>query len=310
MNKIVTIIGPTASGKTSLAIRLAKKLNAEVIGLDSRQIYKGMKIGTAQPSKIEMAGINHHLIGFQDPAKPISAGEYGAMVKETIKDIQGNGKIPIICGGAGLYYRAISKGIFKESVSNLPIRGRLEKLYDDNPILLTERLKKIDPKYSEIVHINNKKRLIRALEIFEATGKSPSEHFQNQKSKFSNQLNLFTILLNWERDDLNNRIVKRTKKMFKDGWINEAKLLFEAQEKGGTVFPALDSIGYRQIFHHLKGTMTFEEVYEDIIIKTRQFSRRQIQWFKKEPIDLFIDMNNIGCEKLDEILYCFLIPLI
>ena len=147
MNKILTIIGPTASGKTSLSIKMAKRINAEIVGLDSRQIYKGMEIGTAQPNKIEMDGINHHLFGFRTPSKPISAGEYARMVNCKIKEIQDRNRRVIICGGAGLYYRALSKGIFNGSVSNIIIRNRLEELYNKNPKILLDHLKSIDPKY-------------------------------------------------------------------------------------------------------------------------------------------------------------------
>ncbi len=310
MNKIFTIIGPTASGKTTLSIQLAKRLNGEVIGLDSRQIYKGMEIGTAQPMKKEMNGVPHHLFGFQDPSKPISAGKFANMVKDTVHDVQDNGKIPIICGGAGLYYRAISKGIFEGSSTDTSIRIKLEQLYDENPIILMDRLKSIDFEYSEIVHINNKKRLVRALEIFESTGMSPSEHFQNQKSQSSNFLSLFTILLNWNKNYLNQRIIKRTKKMFEDGWIEEARMLIKRQEKEKTLLPALDSIGYSQICSFLGGSITFENMYEDIIIKTRQFARRQIQWFKKEDINLYLEMDNLDSKTLNEILYCFFKSLI
>ena len=136
MEKILTIIGPTASGKTSLAVESAKLIKGEVISLDSRQIYEGMSIGTAQPTKNEMAGVPHHLFGFRDPSEPISAGEYAKLVRAKVKDVQANGKTPIICGGAGLYYRALSKGIFTESVSDLPTRDHLEQAYDDNSIAL------------------------------------------------------------------------------------------------------------------------------------------------------------------------------
>jgi tRNA dimethylallyltransferase len=148
MKKILTIIGSTASGKTSLSVELAKKLDGEIIGLDSRQIYEGMSIGTAQPTQDEMEGIQHHLMGFQDPAIPISAGIYTSKVKEKVTEIQKNGKTPIICGGAGLYFRALKTGIFQGSVSDLPIRNRLDQAYEDDPVALLERLKFIDPEYA------------------------------------------------------------------------------------------------------------------------------------------------------------------
>ena len=124
MKNILTIVGPTSVGKTSISVDIAKKLNGEIIGLDSRQIYKGMTIGTAQPAEEEMDGIRHHLMGFREPSEPISAGEYAKLVKEKVKEIQSHGKSPIICGGAGLYYRALTKGIFEGSISDLSTRER------------------------------------------------------------------------------------------------------------------------------------------------------------------------------------------
>ena len=309
MKKNLTIIGPTASGKTFLSVVLAKKLVGEIIGLDSRQVYDGMSIGTAQPTKEDMDGIPHHLFGFRDPSEPISAGEYAKLVRTKIKDIQANGKTPIICGGAGLYYRALTKGIFEGSVSDLPTRGRLEQAYEDDPAALLERLRSVDPEYAEIVHINNKKRLVRALEIYEATGKSPSEHFHHQEDHPSKTLDLFTLLLTWNRETLNKRIEHRTDEMLKKGWVEEVKTLLEKQTQAGKVYPALDSIGYRQIQAYLNGELTQDEMREDIIIRTRQFARRQTQWFKKETIDLIIDMDNMDRKKLPEILHCIFMTL-
>ena len=159
----MTIIGPTAVGKTNISIKIAKLIKGQVVGLDSRQIYKGMSIGTAQPNKIEMQSIVHHLIGERDPWKSISAGEYSKMVIKSVNSITNAGGSPIICGGAGLYYRAINKGIFKKSSSNKYIRKDLELRYDKNPNKLHNELKKIDTDYFKIVNLSNKKRLVRAL---------------------------------------------------------------------------------------------------------------------------------------------------
>jgi len=309
MKKVLTIIGPTATGKSSLSVELAKRLDGEIIGLDSRQIYEGMPIGTAQPTDDEMDGILHHLFGFRNPAKPISSGEYAEMVKEKVVEIRGFGKTPIICGGAGLYYRALKTGIFEGSVSDLPTRGRLEQAYEDDPAALLERLRSVDPEYAEIVHINNKKRLVRALEIYEATGKPPSEHFHHQEEHPSKTLDLFTLLLTWNRETLNERIEHRTDEMLEKGWVEEVKTLLEKQTQEDRVYPTLDSIGYRQIQAYLNGELTQDEMREDIIIRTRQFARRQIQWFKKETIDLIIDMDNMDRKKLPEILHCIFMTL-
>ena len=303
MEKILTIIGPTASGKSALSVELAKRLDGEIISLDSRQIYEGMPMGTAQPTHEEMDGIPHHLFGFRNPAKPISSGEYAKMVKEKVVEIRGFGKIPIICGGAGLYYRALKTGIFEGSVSDLPTRDRLDQAYEDDPVSLLERLKSIDPKYASIVHINNKKRLMRALEIYETTGKTPSEHFQDQEENPVESMNLFTILLIWNRKIIIDRIEKRTDEMLENGWIEEVQELLIKQSESKMVYPALNSIGYRQIQSYLKGDLTFDEMREDIVIRTRQFAKRQVQWFKKENIDLMVEMDNLDRNMTPEIVH-------
>ena len=213
MKKIFTMIGPTAVGKTNISIKIAKLIKGQVVGLDSRQIYKEMSIGTAQPNKIEMQSIVHHLVGERDPWKSISAGEYSKMVINRVNSIMNTGENPIICGGAGLYYRAINKGIFEKSSSNEDIRKDLELRYDKNPSKLHNELKKIDPDYYKIVHLNNKKRLVRALEIHQITGKTPSENFKNQYIEKTNKLNLFTVFLTIEKEPHLNNIKKRTIKM-------------------------------------------------------------------------------------------------
>ncbi len=302
--KVISIVAATSSGKTTLAVELAKILNGEIISLDSRQVYKGMVIGTAQPTQSEMCEVPHHLFGFLNPWKPISAGEYADMVFDLVKDIQNKGKTPIICGGSGLYYRAVSKGIFPDSVSDLIVRSRLEKLYDKNPSELLDHLRSIDPEYADIVHINNKKRLVRALEIYETTGKPPSVHFHSQTYNVSNRLNLYTVMLDWNRESLIHRIGLRLDQMLSLGWIEEVKDLLEKQRKMSLHFPALNSIGYAQIRSYLNNEMSYDEMKEDIHIKTRQFARRQKQWFKKEHIDLEVKMDDIEKNQIAQILYC------
>ncbi len=293
MESIITIVGPTASGKTSLAIEVAKRLNGEVISLDSRQIYKGMEIGTAQPTKSETKIINHHLIGFRSPSCTIAAGEYANLVEEKIKAIKRKGKTPILCGGAGLYYRALKDGLFSGSSMNIIIRKKLEKSYDHDPKALFQKLKEIDPEYSKIVHLNNKKRMVRALEIYEITGKAPTIHFKNQKISSEKSLSYFTISLFWERKVLIKRIEERTKRMLKNGWIEEVEKLLKIQKENKENYPALNSIGYLQIKEYLRNKLSFSDMEEKIIIKTRQFARRQSQWFAKEKINLIIENDSV-----------------
>ena len=303
MKNILTIIGPTAVGKTNISIKIAKLIKGQVVGLDSRQIYKGMSIGTAQPNKIEMQSIVHHLIGERDPWKSISAGEYSKMVIKSVNSITNAGGSPIICGGAGLYYRAINKGIFEESSSNDKIRKALELKYDKNPTKLHSELKKIDPDYFKIVHLSNKKRLVRALEIYQITGKAPSANFKSQRIENTNKLNLFTVFLTIEKDPHLNNIRERTIKMLDNGWIDEVKSLITLKEEMEIDFPALDSIGYKQIIEYLNGSINKDLLIETIVSKTWQYAKKQYKWFKKENIDLIVDITHLDPSVVSDFIY-------
>ena len=302
MKKIITIVGTTASGKTSLAIRLSHILDAEVISLDSRQIFKGMPIGTAQPTNKEKDGVTHHLIGFTNPWDPVSAGRYAELVLDKVSNIHKNGKTPIICGGAGLYYRAIKNGLFSKSSTDESLRHELESAYDKNPGHLMDELIKIDPEYASIVHINNKKRLVRALEIFGITGKAPSKNFDEQRNNPTKVLDLFTIRLDWERQSLIKRIEHRLDQMLVSGWVEEVKGLLKLQKEKSSLFPALNSIGYEQIQSYLENDIDFDKMKETIFVKTRQFAKRQSQWFNKENIELTLKMDTLKKDEIIQIL--------
>jgi|TARA_B100001105_G_scaffold155647_2_gene125093 tRNA dimethylallyltransferase len=292
INNSLAIIGPTASGKSSVAVEIAKRIKGEIIGLDSRQIYKDMAIGTAQPSIKEQRGVVHHLIGIKPPSETISAGAYSKLVLDVAKDIKSRNHIPVLCGGSGLYYRALTQGIFDESKTDLKIRKELENEYDQHGSeTLMSKLISIDPDYAKNVHPNNKKRLIRALEIYQSTGKTPTQNYNKQSnSSKNNTLDLFTIYLEWEKSELNNRIKTRTKEMLKAGWIDEVKKLLK--DYSDAIIPPLDSIGYREIVSYIDDNTTLRSLEKTIAIKTRQFSVRQIKWFNKESIDLTIKMKS------------------
>ena len=291
INSSLALLGPTASGKSNLAIEIAKKVKGEIIGLDSRQIYKGMSIGTAQLTKEEQDGIPHHLVGIISPIEPISAGAYSKLVLDKIKDIQSRNHVPIICGGSGLYYRSLIRGIFKGSKSDLDVRKKLEDEYNKlGSNFLLKRLNTIDPDYAMNVHPNNKKRLIRALEIYEVTGKSPTENYRQQLKENKIKLEVLSIYLDWERKVLNDRIRKRTKLMLKTGWVDEVKKLIKKYPNN--YLQPLDSIGYREIISWLNSDHSLSDLEQKIYIRTRQFSVQQIKWFKKESIDLTIKMNS------------------
>ncbi|MDP6457655.1 MAG: tRNA (adenosine(37)-N6)-dimethylallyltransferase MiaA [Candidatus Marinimicrobia bacterium] len=283
------MLGPTAAGKSRVAVELARQLDGEVIGLDSRQIYRHMPVGTAQPAEKERGGIPHHLIGIRDPGEVISAGEYAHLVEETIKGVQERGNVPIVCGGSGLYYRALTCGIFEESSSDLDIRKKLQAELEKKGVAkLLRRLRTVDPEYAKIVHPNNHKRLIRALEIHKITGKAPSDHFKSQQKRRSDDT-IFSVYLRASLDFLEERIRRRTDEMLDRGWIEEVQSLMEmgVDQK----FHPVDSLGYRQIMSYLDGTMNRDQMIERINIETRQYAKKQLKWFDREKINLKLDLS-------------------
>jgi tRNA dimethylallyltransferase len=278
-------------GKTAITIELASRLNGEIIGLDSRQIYKGLEIGSAQPTAVELIKIRHHLVGIRDIKNPISAGEYAQIAWKALGEILERDNQPIICGGAGLYFRAVREGIFEGSVSALGIRKRLNKEYEDlGGEQLLNRLQDIDPDYARIVHPNNKKRLVRALEIYEATGHPLTEHFSAQKqNKSESGRRFFTVYLSMDMEKLSKLIMNRTSAMLKAGIIDETKSLLQKFDPES--HHAIDSIGYRQVADYLDGKISKSEMISEINLKTRQYAKRQIAWFRHEHLDLIINMS-------------------
>ncbi len=286
--KSIIIVGPTAIGKTNLSISLAKEINGEIIGLDSRQIFDFMPIGTGQPSKNEMIEIKHYLIGTHKLTRKISAGKYSKLVVKSIKEILSKNKVPIICGGSGLYYRALVKGIFNESITNYNIRKKLIKRLETEGVdNLLKELKNIDFNYSKIVHKNNVKRLLRALEIYYITGKGPSEHFKKQKINTND--NFFKIYLKMDIDVLRKKIKNRILSMIKKGWIEEVNEIVSMGHKKSN--QAMESIGFNDVNDFLKKKINLNELIEQININTRQYAKKQIKWFNREQFDLIIDVT-------------------
>lgn len=286
--KSIIIVGPTAIGKTNLSISLAKEINGEIIGLDSRQIFDFMPIGTGQPSKNEMIEIKHYLIGSHKLTRKISAGKYSKLVVKSIKEILSKNKVPIICGGSGLYYRALVKGIFNESITNYNIRKKLIKRLETEGVdNLLKELKNIDFNYSKIVHKNNVKRLLRALEIYYITGKGPSENFKKQKINTND--NFFKIYLKMDIDVLRKKIKNRILSMIKNGWIEEVNEIVSMGHKKSN--QAMESIGFNDVNDFLKKKINLNELIEQININTRQYAKKQIKWFNREQFDLIIDVT-------------------
>ena len=290
MKKIFSIFGPTGIGKSSLAIELAKKIDGEIIGVDSRQIYNGIPIGTAQPDSSQLNEVPHHLIGFRNLNEKISAGEYVELIDNKIEKIIQKNKSPILCGGTGLYFKSLKDGIFEGSHTNEDIRSRLEKEYEIDKEKLFRSLQKIDPDYSNKVHINNKKRLIRALEVFETTGKPMSENFDasSKNSRYANDF--YFVYLQMHNDLLHPRILRRIKCMIDDGMTNEVEKIIKSKIN----ISHIDYIGFKEISSFINKEISINEAIENIFVRTRQYAKRQKKWFNVNNYDISFDLHEIS----------------
>ena len=290
MKKIFSIFGPTGIGKSSLAIELAKKIDGEIIGVDSRQIYNGIPIGTAQPNSIQLKEVPHHLIGFKKLNERISAGEYIELIDDKIDEITQKNKYPILCGGTGLYFKSLKEGIFEGSHTNEDIRSRLEEEYEIDKEKLFKTLQKIDPDYSSKVHINNKKRLIRALEVYESTGKPMSENFDSssKNSRYANDY--YFVYLKMHNDFLHPRILKRIKCMIDDGMTNEVEKIIKSKIN----ISHIDYIGFKEISSFINKEISINEAIENIFVRTRQYAKRQKKWFNVNNYDISFDLHEIS----------------
>jgi tRNA dimethylallyltransferase len=290
LKKIFSIFGPTGIGKSSLAIELAKKIGGEIIGVDSRQIYNGIPIGTAQPFSSQLNEVPHHLIGFRNLNEKISAGEYVELIDNKIDKIIQKNKSPILCGGTGLYFKSLKDGIFKGSHTNEDIRSRLEKEYEIDKEKLVRSLQKIDPDYSNKVHINNKKRLIRALEVFETTGKPMSENFDSSSKNSRYADDFYFVYLKMHNDLLHPRILKRIKCMINDGMIDEVEEIIKRKIN----ISHIDYIGFKEISSFLNKEISINEAIENIFVRTRQYAKRQKKWFNVNAYDISFDLHEIS----------------
>ena len=289
--KVIVICGPTASGKTALSIELAKKINGEIISSDSMQIYKDMDIGTAKPSQEEMQGIPHHLIGFVEPNRRYSVAEFKKDAESAIETILAKGKTPIVVGGTGLYVDSLIYGIEYQDIEldeeyRKELEGRaanegLEQLY--------EEAKKIDPQAMEKISPNDKKRIIRVLEIYKATGKNKTEQeIESRKNGVKYDYKVFAI--NWERESLYERINKRVDIMIEQGLIQEVEELLKKYDEFPT---AMQGLGYKEVVEYLQGETTREEMIEKIKMETRRYAKRQITWFKKNKQTIWIGPKDL-----------------
>ena len=290
-NKIplLVIAGPTASGKTALAVEMAKLYNGEVISADSMQIYKGLNIATAKPTAEEMQGIPHHLIDFLEPDEPFSVADYVSLASQKIKEVRSRGHLPIICGGTGLYISSLVDNIiFDDTGSDPVIRARLEKQAEEEGAhALWSRLNEIDPETAAKVHENNLPRVIRALEVYEITGTKLSEHKQNSRREPSPYDACIIGLTAENRQFLYDRIEKRVHIMAENGMVEECRQVWE---KGG-IATAGQAIGYKELVPYFEGKAGLDECLDKIILETRHYAKRQLTWFRR--------VDNISWVKID-----------
>ena len=303
-NKVVAVVGPTASGKSALAIDIAKKYGGEVVSADSMQIYRGMDIGTAKITDTE--GIPHHLIDIVDPSDTYTLSDYLSDADKAVKDILSRGKLPIMAGGTGLYISSFIDNIqlteaetdeeYREYLKNFARENGAEKLHS----LLAD----IDPESYKTLHVNDEKRVIRALEFFHTTGKTITEHNAESRS-IPSPYDFFIIGITFrDRQKLYDRIDRRVDMMIEDGFVEEVKRLdFESLSK-----TARQAIGYRQIFAYLDGIITLDDAVEDIKRESRRYAKRQLTWFRRDSrINwLYADDNELNCELFETSMENFL----
>lgn len=283
--KTISVLGPTASGKTALAIALAKALDGEIVSCDSMQIYRGMDIGTATPDLSERDGIPHHLFDICDPEDSFSAADYASAAVPVIADIAAREKAVILCGGTGMYLDSIMKiASYKEGKSDERLRLELAQFAETNGNeALHQKLREIDPESAEKIHPNNVKRVIRAIEIYRLTGMTKTQVDAEQVTGESAYDNTNVILDYKNRDILYDRINRRVDLMLRDGLVEEAKSLYDSGKLTGNHAgkTASQAIGYKELVPYFEGKCTLIEAAEQIKLNTRHYAKRQITWFNR-----------------------------
>ena len=287
---LVVLTGPTAVGKTSLSIRLAHEISAEIISADSMQVYKRMDIGTAKIRKEEMDGITHHMIDILEPQEDFNVTMFVSMASELVKNITDRGNIPLITGGTGFYIQALLKNVmFTEEKEDSSIRRELmEYAAANGPEALHDMLGMTDPEYAAQVHPNNIKRVIRAIEYYRQTGDKFSEHNKREALRES-PYNYAYFVLNDRRSHIYDRINKRVDIMMRDGLVNEVASLLE--EGCTTDMVSMQGLGYKEIIEYIQGRCTLDEAVDNLKQSTRHFAKRQLTWFKREKDTIWYDKS-------------------
>jgi len=287
---LIALIGPTAVGKTEISLQLAQKLPCEIVSCDSMQIYKGMDIGTGKPSTQEREQVPHHMLDLIPPSEPFSAAEFARRADNCLKGITSRKKIPLLVGGSGLYFDALVYGLSEMPSADSKVRTKLKELAQDKGNLyLYQNLEKVDPDYASKIHVNDLKRIIRALEVYELTGQPFSQMQKTNKQKDKGYETLL-VGLDRERSKLYERIEQRVEKMFAQGLVEEVRGLRERGYDLG--LPAFQALGYKETIGYLQGDLTLEKCIAQIKKNTKNFAKRQLTYFRKN--------KDIHWFKLDE----------
>lgn len=285
---LIVLTGPTAVGKTSLSISLAKAVNGEIISADSMQVYKGMDIGSAKIRKEEMQGVTHYLVDILEPEEEFHIVKFQELAKAAMEEIYAKGKIPILVGGTGFYIQAVTRDIdFTQAEQETSYREELEQLAKEKGAeYLHEKLREVDPKSAENIHANNVKRVIRALEFYHQNGTPISDHNEEQKQQTS-PYNLSYFVLTAPREILYERIDRRVDQMMEEGLLEEVKSLRERGCHRGMV--SMQGLGYKEILAYLEGEYPLEEAVRILKRDTRHFAKRQLTWFRREQDVIWVD---------------------
>lgn len=285
-------MGPTASGKSKLAVQLAQALNGEIISVDSALVYRGMDIGTAKPTVEEKAGIPHHLIDILDPTESFSTGQFRTKALALMEEITRRGRIPILVGGTMLYFKALNNGLAALPEADPIIRAKLDnELITLGKEALHQRLAKVDPDSAARIHPNDPQRIQRALEVYEITGKPLTAYFVEAQQQVIPYKIIKLIIAPNERKILHDTIARRFVQMLEQGFIDEVEALIKRGDLSETL-PSIRAVGYRQIWSYLHGECDVATMTEKGIAATRQLAKRQFTWLRRETDALHLDSNS------------------
>ena len=296
--KLIVIAGPTASGKTALAVELARRLDTEIISGDSMLVYKGLDIGTAKPGKKEMGGIRHHLIDILDAGAGFNVTDFINLAKPVITLLNQQGRIPILAGGTGLYIKSLVEGYrFNETSGDPEYRESLQRLAEEKGReYVFDMLRKVNPDAAERLHINNFRRIIRALEVYHLGGEQISEEKASELA-----YDVFAIGLGWERSVLYERINRRVEIMMEQGLYNEVEGLLKNGISDSC--QSMKGIGYKELLPAVRGEISLDEAADKIKQNTRHFAKRQLTWYRKMPYIRWYDAQAEADEKLADKIY-------